>query len=313
MIDPLEMLWPSAETREPLLMAEAIARWPPTAFDRLRTAGFLRPAEGRAYVLCPNCDRRHYTEVLARPGPDGQMRTYVVCNEALRVEVPTVDLQSWAIDFGRLAGDLAEALSLAGRGGALVPQRLWRLGRTKWQDVSREVLFGRGLGWTDAAQVATHIVTLHRPILLIGGDRPPLELWRGRIPAIVSLPGMVSMREGSLSFDLQDMAAAVREADELARQAAEHSIDLRQLKRIVRRQVAAERTTQLTDDVLVAAYHQCNSLREAAKMLSQATGQVIGKDRIAGAIRRRGGMAAMARTTSSSSVRRAVVSHRRDS
>jgi hypothetical protein len=308
MIDPLNSLWPGIETPEPQWTAEMVARWPPGVFDRLREAGFLQQAKARSLIRCPNCADRHLTEVLVRQGPDGRTRTFIACLEAGRFEVSPESLRCWTIDFDRVAQALAGAMSLAAAVTPLLPGRLWRLGRTNWQDASREVVLTRGLRWPDGADVVDRIGSLRKPIVLIAGECPPAQIWRGRVPAVVSLPGIVCMEQERLVLDYPAMAASVRDADEASKQAAARPLDVRQFKCMIRQQIAADIRTRLTDDAMVFAYRQYGSVRDAALALSKATHRKVGKDRVARAVQRHGGIAAVARTTDSPSICRTVAS-----
>ena len=154
-------------TRQPLVSAEEVATWPADILRRLMAAGLIRPAESTSYVACPNCHEAHDAEVTVRDGPGGRLRFFIHCPEALRVEVPAESLQQWCVNLEGLGTALAGALSLSGRRTVLVSGRLWRLGRTKWQGVSRDVLFARGLFWPDVRPLAP-IHRLQGPRLVRG-------------------------------------------------------------------------------------------------------------------------------------------------
>jgi hypothetical protein len=84
------------------------------------------------------------------------------------------------------------------------------------------------------------------------------------------------------------------------------------LKRLIRRQLKAERQAALTDDLLVAAYRQHGSYRKAAEALT-AQGAETNRWAVERAVKRIGGPAALRRSESSSSVVRTVASQRHDS
>lgn len=79
---------------------------------------------------------------------------------------------------------------------------------------------------------------------------------------------------------------------------------------MIRRAVKAEMKSQLSDDILVAAYKQQGSCRKAAEALSEATGKKISKDKVQRAVQRTGGFQAMRSDESSSSVARTTLSQR---
>jgi hypothetical protein len=63
----------------------------------------------------------------------------------------------------------------------------------------------------------------------------------------------------------------------------------------------------------MAAYREHQSYRKAAEVLSERSGTTITKDQVFRAVRRKGGIQAVASLESSSSVVRTVASHRCDS
>jgi hypothetical protein len=253
--EPLDMLWPSMETREPQWTNDTIARWPAGTFEQLRRAGLLQLAETSPYIVCPNCHRQHAAEMLWQIDATGQRKTYIVCPEAPRLEVSSEDLRCWTIDFDCLARSLANAMALSTRVKSLLPSRLWRLGRTRWQNTIRDVVLARGLFWPDGVEVTSSIGSLRKLIVLIGGDVPPIELWHGRPPVVVSLPDVVTLGQRGFELDQIAMVAAIQEADEANRRAVERPLDLRQVRRMIRQQITAETECRLTDDAMVAAYH----------------------------------------------------------
>jgi hypothetical protein len=103
--------------------------------------------------------------------------------------------------------------------------------------------------------VTSSIGSLRKLIVLIGGDVPPIELWHGRPPVVVSLPDVVTLGQRGFELDQIAMVAAIQEADEANRRAVERPLDLRQVRRMIRQQITAETECRLTDDAMVAAYH----------------------------------------------------------
>jgi hypothetical protein len=94
--------------------------------------------------------------------------------------------------------------------------------------------------------------------------------------------------------------------------AQEGELDPGREKRMIRRQVKEELKSMLEDDALVLAYKQHGSYRKAAAALSEDRGCTITKDRVQRAVKRGGGIPAVMRTESSSSIVRPSPSHRRD-
>ena len=128
---------------------------------------------------------------------------------------------------------------------------------------------------------------------------------------MVSLSQIATLRDSGIDLDRVGLMSMVAEADAVASAAEAEAVDRKQLKLIVRREVKAEQKALLTDDVLVAAYKQHGSYRKAADALC-AAGIPADRYAVERAVNRAGGIQAVRRGTSSSSVVRAVASQRRD-
>lgn len=310
MTDPLELLWPLTDAPNPIVAAHVIAAWPSDIHQRLVGLGFLHPAENAERVLCPEC-HSHIEEVLAIPGPNGSTRFVVPCPEVHRADVPAGALQQWTVDLAAIAAALAKCLSLTGKCTELVPGRLWRLGRTKWQGTSRDVLLARGLQWDDGDAIRGAAVHSRKPILFVPLRRPPDGVWR-RIPPILALSHVAMLVNDQIEVESLEIAAAIHDADALAASDSVPALTQQQLSQMIRQQIKAEAKTHLTDDIMIAAYRQCQSVRAAADFLTQETQQVVSKDRVQRAITRAGGPGEVLNSADSDSIVRGVASQDRD-
>jgi hypothetical protein len=302
MIDPLDLFWPVVDAVEPVFAADCSAAWPSGTIEQLLDARLIRQTAPTEYVTCPDCRDGHTEEVIVRDAPDGRCRFFIYCPEQLRVEIEANELRRWVVDFRVLTQSLASALSLRGRCTQIVPGRLWRLGRTDWQGTSRDVLLARGLRLADAGDVAARVGQATRPIVLVATQIPDPGIWNGRIPPVVTLSHVSQLSDGQIELEIPGIFAAIHDVAQST--VADDTLDDKKLKRMIRRQVKAEEKTALTDDILVAAYRQNNSLRKAAEFLSVETGQVVSKDRVQRAVERAGGIAAIVSGHDSDSVRR---------
>lgn len=310
MTDPLNYLWPLVDSANPTVPAHVVATWPSGVHERLVGVGFLRPAENAERVLCPEC-QSHIEEVLAIPGPNGSTRFVVPCPEVHRADVPAGALQQWTVDLAAIAAALAKCLSLTGKCTELVPGRLWRLGRTKWQGTSRDVLLARGLQWDDGDGIRGVAVRSRKPIVFVPLRRPSDEVWR-RIPPMLVLSHVAMLVNAQIEVESLEIAAAVHDADALSASDSVPALTQQQLSQMIRQQIKAEAKTHLTDDVYIAAYRQCQSVREAAAYLTRETHQEVSKDTVQRAITRAGGAAAVLNATDSDSIVRGVASQDRD-
>jgi len=282
--DALDYLWPLLEAKCPIIAAHVVAGWPAGVHKRLVDLGLLLRAEDAQRVLCPEC-HEHLEELIACQRPNGSVDLYIPCPEVPRAGVPPEARHQWQANFDGLVAGLALTLGLTGRPAELLPRRLWRVGRTAWQGVCRDVLLARGLRWEDAAGVRSAIARTHRPIVFLPRHKPDNDFWTGRVPPVLALSQVATLGEQGLDADRLELVAAIQDAetrqkDQLAVMTEE------QLNLMIRRQVKAEGKTSLTDDVFLQAYRHCGSVREAAEFLSRQTGREVSKDQVHRALKR---------------------------
>jgi hypothetical protein len=293
--DPLKYVWPYMDVPRPLLSRQLVLQWPDHAFDRLLSAGFIQEAGSADRVGCPVCHGAHKEKVFVAQQADGVCRYFVYCPVVFRAEVTADDLRQWTIDFDALANAIARAMGLYSRCSPLLPERLWCLGRVAWQGRRRKVIFARGLQWNDAAMVIGRIHSHHRPIVLVTYQDSLACSWPTNLPVLVSLEEVASLHENGLCLDGPLMAAMIAETDASAGGDDNRSPSSDELKLLIRRQVKAEQKTELTDDLLVAAYKQEGSYRKAATALTGAQMNVnhwaVGR-----AVQRAGGATALRRS-----------------
>ncbi|GAB6185670.1 hypothetical protein [Thermopirellula anaerolimosa] len=310
MTGALDYLWPLLEAKYPIVAAHVAAGWPAGVHEWLVDLGLLVRAEDAQRVLCPEC-HEHFEEIIASRGPDESARLFVPCPKVLRARVPPEARWLWQVNLDGLVAALALTLGLAGRPAELLPRRLWRLGRTHWQGVRRDVLFTRGLRWEDAAGVRSGIVRAHRPVVFVPQNKPDDDFWTRRVPPVLALAQVATLGEQGLDVDRLELVAAIQEAE--VRQAGQIAVVTEeQLKLTIRQQVKAEGKTSLTDDIFLQAYRQCGSVREAAMFLSRQTGREVSKDQVSRALKRAGGAVAVLNAEDSDSLQRGVASQRRD-
>jgi hypothetical protein len=300
MCDPVAWLWSFADFDEPVFDETSLRIVLGESVDRLMSLNFFVRTSDAEFVSCPSCIDGHKEEVVVLDFPDGTRRYFVPCPEYLRVEVPREMLEQWTINWNALASAVAAVLSLGGICTPLVDGRLWRLGRTKWQGQSRNVLLARGLTWADGAEVASQAARSTRPIVFVGDRLPPTGVWPGRVPPVVALSQFATLGESGLVVDHDAVLAAILDADAMVPSASQEPVTTDQLTLMIRRQIKAEGKTQLADDILVAAYQQEGSVRKAAAFLSERTGQTVTKDKVQQALNRSGGVGAVVRRPSPS-------------
>ncbi len=270
----------------------------------------MQPANRAERVRCPEC-QNHYEEVLILEGPGGSKQFFIPCPEVLRAEIDPSLLDQWVASSEALVAILVKVLLLQGKCVALMPGRLWRLGRTQWQGSLRDVLFTRGLHWNDAETVRSEIVRCKKPIVFVPKVQPADSFWKTP-PVIIPLADVATLSGDQLEIEQLEIVAAIQNSKSTAASVMETSLSLEEMRGMIRLQIKAEHKTAISDDLLVAAYRDQGSVRKAAEYLSEQTGTYVTKDKVNNALQRSGGASAVANTDDSNSVVRGVVSRSRD-
>lgn len=296
MRNPLDLLWGLFDHPEPNLRNLG---WQSAAEERLIAANLLISAEPSTWVVCPGCFD-HEEEVLVTTMANGSAKAFVPCPEYGRVEVNDRDRRHWQVSPAWIALTLSAGLGFERRCTELLPGRLWRLGRATIRDRSRELLLARGLTWADAGALRSRICKAVDPAVF-AAKFPPPEFWLGRPRSVVSLPDLAELGDDGLLLDPLAISSAIDAADNCVSENNETLNSQRQMRDLVRRQIKAERHTELTDAVFVEAYRQTGSYRKAAELLSERTSQLVSKDQVSRAVHRSGGTRAVYRETDSDS------------
>jgi len=232
------------------------------------------------------------------------------CPEAGWVSVHSERLRQWTLDLEALLAAIHRALRLSGRVASLIPGKLWRVGRTKWNAASRDVLFARNPAGTDLPQVMARIKRCVRPIVLVGAAIP--QKWPGDRPAVVALADVVTGSVNEIEIDHAALVAAVQQADARQQAASQEQASSTKQRLARRRQLKEELKSFVEDDGIAESYRVHQSYRKVAEQLSAERGQPISKDHVARAIKRMGGPGKVLAKGSSKSVERAVASQHRD-
>ena len=305
MPESLTHIWSLIEVERPLLSADDLGQLGDDQQAALESLGFLVQAATAAHIVCSECHDDHIVEVN-RVRKGGKTRFFITCPDAGWCEISGDRLRQWSIDFEAVAKALKDALAPAGRRKAILPGRLWRLGTTAWQQTSRDVVFARGLSWPDAGDVTRAIAKTTRPIVLVPDQIPDEDCWVRDVPPVVALSQVSHLCDGKLTITVPELFSAVSDQDEAPQTTATQIIDDKKLKLIVRQQVKAESKSQLTDDLIVAAYNEHGNVRDAAAALTEA-GYSIHPSTVA---RRFNRATAAIRSESSESIVRDVASQR---
>lgn len=290
MFDPLAWLCSFAEARDPEFDELSLRVVLGDGFEALTALNIVVRAANDPCVVCPECGDCHAEEVVAVLDAAGRTRNCIPCPAHGRVEVPAESLERWTIDWNAMARGVSAALDIGGQCAPLEPDRVWRLGRLKWQGLFRDVLLARGLPWTDGRRIAQRIAHATRPIVFVGDAPPTANAWTGRPPPVARLSQVATLDGGRLAIDREAVAAAVILGDASRAAGGGEASGHFGPPLKTRRPIRSEQPVSIDDGVLVAAYRQEGSVRKAADFLVRQLNMSVSKDRVARAVARSDGV-----------------------
>jgi len=265
--DLLRMLLAAADDVDRSFDRADSAVWPPGSLDELQRLGILRRSAGGMYATCPNCDDGHVEPVTVV-----DERFYISCPEAMLVEVEPEMCERWEIDPAGLAAAVAGLLGLKGKRREVVTNRFWHLGRVPWPpgpEQSRPVVLVLRLGDSDAFELIERVPMDGRTIVLVPHQVPDEHVWPGKRPPVIALSDVLSWT-GSLDLDAETVLDLVQVADETPYMAGGLEITDGDLQLMIRRQIKADKQTELSDEgILQALKMHGGNARAAAKWLNE--------------------------------------------
>ena len=313
MNDVLHVLLSTIEGFDRKFDYSVVREWPQGVLEKFCELKILRQASGGMYARCPNCEISHVENVIIASQANGSNKYFIPCPESMRVEVEPDMCKLWEIDLEGISGLLRLKLQLKGKGKEILPGKLWELGKIAWPlGGKRKIMFAIRVEEIDAQTLDSKFGADGKVILIVPHLVSEKSVWRGKPPAIISLSDVMSFEDGEVIFDVEEIVAIVQNSDDTPFTIGGLAIGDKELKSIVRQQIKADKKTELTDDIFVAAYKQEGSYRKGAEFLTEQTGQSVSKDKIKRAVDRNGGVAEIQRMENSNSVARTVASQPRD-
>jgi len=309
--DLFRLIIVAADAPDPLFDYAEVSRWPTGALEELVGLQFVRPVQTGLTAACPHCDDHHVESVtIVSPSDDTEHPKYFIyCPASLRVEVTEAMCRGWTVNVDGLAAALASALAVS-TPKPVVPGRLWRLGRMRVRDTTREVVFAVRLADDDAGALMRHVGTGGRAVVFVPRRVPDPGRWPGRAPAVIAMHEVAALADDNIVIDPEAVLEAIDIADRNAEgrgEIPEEKLTAKRIERGVRKVIE----NMVSDDALVRAYVTHGSYRKAADALVRE-GQITDRWAVERAVKAKGGPKAVKRETDSGSVGRTVASQSRD-
>ena len=209
MSDALDLVWRRADLPNHILSAAELASWQPDQRVSILTLGLIRRTSDATALICEDCGSPHPVEVITDPRKP--RRPYYHCPQIGRIHLAVEDLHRWEADFDQIAIEIRRAAGLKSKSAALVPQRIWFLGRQEASGRCWELFLICGLCWPDGLQLLNQCSRLQQSpaaVILVPHRIPSLKDASQRWP-IRSLTEIVSLGDASLLFDHATLVAAL--------------------------------------------------------------------------------------------------------
>lgn len=287
-----------------------VASWDPADLERFERLGILKRIDG-SIADCPDCEIGHVGEVHVSIDGAGRQRRHLACSLHGRVEVTADSCSEWVVAPAALAGAVALAFDTAGKPRP-VGQGVWKLGRCKLGDSSREVVLLLNASADGEVALATHVGQSGRAIVVTPVHEPDGRVWHGAVPAVIQLSDLATLQSDGISIDPLEVLDRVRCADAAAERKSLLPTDPQVKKTVLAQQVNAVITNLGRNEACVAAYKSLGSYRKAADHLTERTGSPYSKDMVRRAVLEAGGPDAVLELADSGGALRRVASQARD-
>lgn len=287
-----------------------VASWDAADLERFERLGILKRIDG-SIADCPDCEIGHVGEVHVFEDPGGRKRRHLACPLHGRVEVTAESCSEWVVFPAALAGAVALAFGTAGKPRP-VGHGVWKLGRCKLGDSSREVVLLLNASAAGEVALATHVGQSGRAIVVTPVREPDGRIWHGAVPAVILLSDLAELQPDGIAIEPLEVLDRVHRADTAAERKSLLPTDPRVKKTVLAQQVNAVITNLGRKEACVAAYKSLGSYRKAADHLTEQTGSPYSKDMVRRAVLEAGGPDAVLELADSGAALRRVASQARD-
>ncbi len=205
MDNPLVQLLRRPDLEGHALSFDDIRRWPAVESEAILALGILQRIEDAEYVMCDVCPDAPYAEVISDIGVEPRL----YCGGCGLRRVAAERLHQWRVNFEILGELLRHELALLGKLSALVPGRIWLLGRRHVVDRMADFFLVKGVGWPDSVDTLNHaprLLNSPAPILVVPHGLPTQPEWRQSGRTFLRLTEWAVLRDGRLEVCFDEFA-----------------------------------------------------------------------------------------------------------
>lgn len=199
MDSPLVQLLSRTDLEGHILSHDDICRWPAAEREAIFALGILQRIEDAGHVTCEVCPDAPYAEVISDIGPEPRVH----CEGCGLRRISAERLHQWRVDFEALGGLLRNHLDLLGKPSALVPGRIWLLGRKQVAGRMAEFFLIQGIACPDSVDrlnQAARLLNSPAPIVIVPHGLPARRDWLESGPAFLRLTEWACLRDGRIEI-----------------------------------------------------------------------------------------------------------------
>lgn len=196
--------------------ADDVCDWPEGVLQTLLEAGILRESGYAKSVTCNQCDER-CSVAVEFDDEDSAGRAFYDCplrDDIGRVRVEAERLRQWGVSRQGLAEALATELRTATTPEEITGERFWWLGPSDTGRHRFDVFLAVGADRQDSAAIfpeVKKITECSRAVVLVLCDSPSASPF-GSSAIVLSLVRLLTLTEGALKLDSEEIAALVRKS-----------------------------------------------------------------------------------------------------
>lgn len=211
MTDSLRAILKRSEREPAILHADQVANWPAGDLEHWLARDVLQPISPARCLPCLGCGGEHREEIvfLTDPGT-GSTRAYLPCSLCGPSEIAPAALRRWRVDLEGLFAAVFAGIVTPLRITALVPGRLWRVGKSRVPAGEFSVFAARQLHRRDSTETLARARISSRAVVLALAHWP-VQTATIPGPLILPLTTLVAFTSGCVRFDREQVADRLAE------------------------------------------------------------------------------------------------------